>query len=63
MEATAAEIAALTEMLAISRSARGEHEALANVRREAAQRIDAAMSNLASRGVDIDALWDQIDPE
>ena len=55
-----AEIEALRQMYAILDEARGDHTALANVRRETALRIDAHLAHLASFGVDTDAPLDSI---
>lgn len=61
--ATATEVRVLTEMIDIARQARGDHPALAEVRRQTAREIDSLLATLASHGVDTAALLDQIDPE
>lgn len=60
---TAVERHALTEMMRLMRQARGDHPALADVRREIATRIDTLLEHLRAAGIDVDALQDQIDTE
>lgn len=61
--ATPAEIVALTDMTRIYADASGDHPALANVRKETAARMDALCAELTSRGVDADALLEEIDAQ
>lgn len=54
---------ALTELVKLMDEAKGNHEMLADVRKQAAAEIDALCNVLAQAGVDTDALLDEIDAE
>lgn len=60
-QATVREREALTDLVRIMRDARGDHSALADVRRQTAAVIDETTRVLAGAGVDVDALLDEID--
>lgn len=60
-EATAAERQILADLLALFDSAKGDHPALAKVRKHIGNQIDAFVSTLATHGVDTNALMDEID--
>lgn len=61
-QASAGERKILVELLDLQAEARGDHPALAEVRRQVAERIDAFLATLAGYGVDTDALLDELDP-
>ena len=62
-EATATERHALVEFVKMQREARGDHPALADVRRQLAAEVDALCAVLSAAGVDVYALLDDIDDE
>lgn len=55
--------AALRDILAIGRQARGDHPALAEVRRHVAIEIDKHTATMVDLGIDVDALLDELDAE
>lgn len=61
MTATAAERKILEDLYAILDGAKGDHPALADVRRQAALQIDSFVAGLATHGIDTDALLDEIE--
>jgi type VI protein secretion system component VasF len=58
--ATATEKQALTELVNLMDEAKGDHEALAAVRRQISDQIDAFIEGLRSAGVDTEALLDEV---
>lgn len=58
--ATAAEMSTLRQLVSLFDEAKGDHEALADVRRQISQQIDAFVSGLAAGGVDTEAMLDEV---
>lgn len=55
--------AAVVDIVRIGRQARGDHPALAEVRRQVALELDKHAATMRYLGVDADALLDEIDAE
>lgn len=54
---------AIADLLTILDDAKGDHPALAEVRRLTSLELDTALRNLAGWGVDTEALLDELDEE
>lgn len=63
VEITPREYGVLRDLHVIMRDARGSHQALADVRAQTAKVIDVTCANLASHGIDIEAVLDRIEAE